>query len=57
MKDRNSSSDETSEMIEQCELRRCKQEIAHLKRLVVQLSKIVLRNVVKSDDGRQSERW
>lgn len=57
MKDRNSNSDETSEMIEQCELRRCKQEIAHLKRLVVQLSKIVLRNVVKSDDGRQSERW
>lgn len=56
MKDRNSSSDETSEMVEQRELRRCKQEIAHLKRLVVQLTKIVLRNVVKSDEGRrQSE--
>lgn len=41
---------------DQRELRRCKQKIARLKQLVVELSKIVLRNVVKSDGGRQSER-
>ncbi len=36
---------------DQRELRRCKQEIARLKKLVVELSEIVLRNVVKSDEG------
>ncbi|MHB0791139.1 hypothetical protein [Bradyrhizobium sp. 5.13L] len=41
---------------EQRELDRCKQEIAHLRQLVVQLSEIVLRNVVESDEGRQSTR-
>lgn len=41
---------------EQRELERCKQEIAHLRQLVVQLSEIVLRNVVESDEGRQSAR-
>ncbi|WP_426420948.1 hypothetical protein [Bradyrhizobium genosp. A] len=39
---------------EQRELERCKQEISRLKQLVVQLSEIVLRNVVESDEGRQS---
>ncbi|WFU37348.1 hypothetical protein QA640_22930 [Bradyrhizobium sp. CB82] len=57
MTDSDSSDPETSEMAdEQRELRRCKQEIARLKQLIVQLSEIVLRNVVKSDEGRQSER-
>jgi hypothetical protein len=37
---------------EQCELERCKQEIARLKQLVVQLSEIVLRNVVNSAEAR-----
>ncbi|WP_246774156.1 hypothetical protein [Bradyrhizobium diazoefficiens] len=41
---------------EQRELERCKQEIAHLRQLVVQLSEIVLRNVVESDEGRQLAR-
>lgn len=41
---------------EQRELERCKQEIAHLRQLVVQLSEVVLRNVVESDEGRQSAR-
>lgn len=39
---------------EQRELERCKQEISRLKQLVVQLSEIVLRNVVESDEERQS---
>lgn len=38
---------------EQCELERCKQEITRLKQLVVQLSEIVLRNVVNSAEGRR----
>lgn len=37
---------------EQRELERCKQEIARLRQLVVQLSEIVLRNVVESDEGQ-----
>lgn len=48
---------------EQRELECCKQEIlrltqlvAFLKRQVVQLSEIVLRNVVKSAESRNSER-
>ncbi|WP_245284278.1 hypothetical protein [Bradyrhizobium sp. WSM2254] len=41
---------------EQRELERCKQEIARLRQLVVQLSEIALRNVVESDEGRQSAR-
>lgn len=36
---------------EQRELERCNQEISRLKQLVVQLSEIVLRNVVESDEG------
>ncbi|WP_174221603.1 hypothetical protein [Bradyrhizobium vignae] len=57
MNDSDSSHPETSEMTDdQRELRRCKQEIARLKQLVVKLSEIVLRNVVKSEGGRQSER-
>jgi len=56
MKDSNSSHPGTSETDDQRELRRCKQEIERLKQLVVELSEIVLRNVVKSDEGRQSER-
>ncbi|WP_407114208.1 hypothetical protein [Bradyrhizobium sp. LMG 9283] len=52
MKDSNSSHPGISEMTDdQRELRRCKQEIARLKKLVVELSEIVLRNVVKSDEG------
>lgn len=41
---------------EQRELERCRQEISRLRQLVVQLSGIVLRNVVESDEGRQSAR-
>ncbi|UPJ47907.1 hypothetical protein IVB30_32730 [Bradyrhizobium sp. 200] len=41
---------------EQRELERCKQEIAYLKQLAVWLSEIVLRNVVESAEGRESER-
>lgn len=41
---------------EQRELERCRQEISRLRQLVVQLSEIVLRNVVESDKGRQSAR-
>lgn len=41
---------------EQRELERCRQEISRLKQLVVQLSEIVLRNAVESDEGRQSAR-
>lgn len=56
--------DEASAMTEeQRELERCKQEIrrlsqlvAFLKRQVVQLSEIVLRNVVKSAGNGKSER-
>ncbi|WP_164940368.1 hypothetical protein [Bradyrhizobium zhanjiangense] len=52
MTDSNISQPETSEITDdQRELRRCKQEIARLKQLVVELSEIVLRNVVKSDEG------
>lgn len=38
------------------ELEHCKQEIARLKQLVVQLTEIVLRNVVERADSRKSER-
>lgn len=41
---------------EPCELERCKQEIARLRQLVVQLSEIVLRNIVESNPRHQSER-
>ncbi len=41
---------------EQRELECCKQEIAHLKQLVVQLSEIVMRNVVRRTEDRTSER-
>lgn len=41
---------------EQRELERCKQEIARLRQLVVQLSEIVLRNVAESDEGQRSAR-
>ncbi|WP_092303307.1 hypothetical protein [Bradyrhizobium sp. Ghvi] len=45
-----SSQRRTTSMIraEQHELERCKQEIAHLKQLVVRLSEIALRHVVES---------
>lgn len=36
------------------ELERCKQEIAYLKQLVVQLSEGVLRNFVEGADGRKN---
>ncbi|NOJ41127.1 hypothetical protein [Bradyrhizobium australiense] len=36
------------------ELERCKQEIAYLKQLVVQLSEAVLRNIVEGADGRKN---
>lgn len=37
---------------EQVELERCKQEIARLKQLVVQLSAIVIRNILKRAEDR-----
>ncbi|WP_439360511.1 hypothetical protein [Bradyrhizobium sp. DASA03007] len=38
---------------EQHELEHCKQEIARLKQLVVRLSAIVLRNVVRDGENRK----
>ncbi|WP_167529412.1 hypothetical protein [Bradyrhizobium macuxiense] len=40
---------------EQRELERYKQEIARLRRVLVQLSEIVLRNAVEDAKGRKSE--
>lgn len=40
---------------DRCEIESYKQEIARLKQLVVQLSEIVLCNVVKSAESRKSE--
>ncbi|TKV70940.1 hypothetical protein FDV58_40710 [Bradyrhizobium elkanii] len=40
---------------EERELARCRQEIAHLKRLVVQLSQLVLRHVAENAEERKSQ--
>ncbi|KGJ66011.1 hypothetical protein BJA5080_02658 [Bradyrhizobium diazoefficiens SEMIA 5080] len=41
---------------EQLELEHCKQQIARLKQLVIRLSEIALRNVVRAAEDRKSER-
>lgn len=40
---------------EERELARCRQEIAGLKQLVVQLSELVLRNVAENTEERKSQ--
>ncbi len=40
---------------EECELARCRQEIARLKDLVVQLSQLVLRHVAENTEGRKPQ--
>ncbi|MGY4174888.1 hypothetical protein ACVIHH_000179 [Bradyrhizobium sp. USDA 4518] len=40
---------------EERELVRCREEIARLKQLVVQLSELVLRNVTQNAEGQKSQ--